>query len=104
MNCEVEIRDGAIRIHGEMNIYSAATLKEQMIEALDAQTGESLVNMEDVSELDTAGVQILIVAQRYCTARGASFKITNPSAVVRDTLELLRVHSLPFSSTAGDLS
>ena len=98
MVCEVQKRGDAIHVSGDMTIYEAMSLRDALFEALDREPGRAIVDVSHVAEIDTTGVQILIVAQRTCTARGESFTLANPSTVVRETLELMRVNSLPFAS------
>jgi anti-anti-sigma factor len=101
MSCEVEERDGGVGIRGEMTIYGAAALKESLFAALAAQTDGCILDLADVSELDTTGLQILLMAERACTARGMPFALRNPSAIVRDTLALLRLRNLPVSGVSA---
>jgi anti-anti-sigma factor len=93
MTCEVEMSAGVAHIRGEMTIYEAAALKALLFKALDSEPGHCAVDLAGVSELDTTGVQLLLLAQRTCAARGATFTLTNPSSVVRDTFELLHTPS-----------
>jgi len=95
MTCEVEHRDGLVRIRGEMTIYSAAALKDDLIAALGAGTGDCSVDLEGVSEFDTTGLQYLLMVQRACAARGIPFSLVNPSDSVREALALL--HATRFS-------
>jgi anti-sigma B factor antagonist len=99
MTCEVEKRDGLLRIRGEMTIYGAAALKGDLFAALEEEKGGCTLDLADVSELDTTGVQILLMAQRACVARGASFALANPSEIVRETLGLLRPRNLPVTTS-----
>lgn len=99
MTCEIEKRDGLVGIRGEMTIYEAPALKDDLFAALDSEPGDCAVELAGVAEFDTTGLQILMMAQRACAARGASFSLANPSAIVREALELLQIHSLPILST-----
>jgi anti-sigma B factor antagonist len=99
MTCEVDKRDGRVHIRGEMTIYGAAALKDELFAAFAPVSDACSVDLAGVSELDTTGIQILIMAQRACAARGAPFSLANPSDVVREALELLRVRNLPVTTT-----
>lgn len=52
-----------VDIHGELTIFMAADLRQQLLDAL-AGGGDVDVDLYDVSEIDCAGVQLMISAQR----------------------------------------
>jgi anti-anti-sigma factor len=65
MNAEI-LRDGqlrAVHIDGEMTIYRALELKEILQGALKGGAGLEL-DLSNVTELDTAGLQLLMAAQK----------------------------------------
>jgi anti-anti-sigma factor len=98
MTCAVETLEGVIRIRGEMTIYAAAALKDELFAALAANADVSSIDLNGVSELDTTGVQILMMASRLCESRGAALSFANPSVTAREALELLRVPGLTSPS------
>lgn len=73
-----------------MNIYTAAELKQQLMEAL-AEGSELEINLAQVDELDTAGLQQLFLVRREATRLGKVLRLLGPSAVVRDVLEFCHV-------------
>jgi anti-anti-sigma factor len=92
MAFEVERQQfGVIRVSGEITIYSAAPFSTALFAALHAGTETCLVNVSDVSEVDTTGVQILLMAKRACEARKVRFALLDPSAVMQESLDLLRL-------------
>jgi len=95
MNCEVRKKKGTLSIRGEMTIYGAALLKEPLFSAVRHESKACTIDLDEVSEFDTTGVQLLLMAQRDCVARGVKFTLANPSSVVRETLALLRLSALP---------
>ena len=97
MTCEIEKREGRLHIRGEMTIYGAAALKDDLFAALEAEFNGCALDLSGVSEFDTTGLQILLMARKASLSRGGSFSLANPSAAVRETLELLRGHSLPIA-------
>ena len=97
MTCEIEKRDGRLHIRGEMNIYGAAALKDDLFAALEAELEGCALDLAGVSEFDTTGLQVLLMAHKVCLSRGGSFSLANPSTAVRETLELLRGHTLPIA-------
>ncbi len=82
----------ALALSGELTIYRAAELKAELLAA--AALGESpVLDLAEVSEIDTAGVQLLLLAQREAAARGAALTLTRPSAAVREVFALLELEA-----------
>jgi anti-anti-sigma factor len=100
MTCEVEKRDGRLHIRGDMTIYGAAALKDDLFAALEAELDACAIDLAGVSEFDTTGLQVLLMARKVCVSRGASLALTHLSDAVRETLELLRGHDLPIAEAA----
>ncbi len=94
MTCEIEKRDDGYHVRGEMTIYNAAALKESLFPAVNALEGPCCIDLKEVSEFDTAGLQLLLMAERECVARGLGFSVLNPSPAVRQALDLLRPQGL----------
>jgi anti-anti-sigma factor len=93
MSCEVKRTKGLIRVRGEMTIYAAATLAEQLRTAVAAQTGDCRIDLSEVTEMDTTGLQILLMAKRACAAADKSLAFVKPSTVVTESLSLLRIEA-----------
>ncbi len=75
-------------IEGELTIYRAAELKPVL---LDAVANESVVEVDlsAVSEFDTAGLQILMLAKRAAVAARSELRLVKHSPAVVDVLQLL---------------
>ena len=101
MSCEVEKHDNEILIRGEMTIYNAVAVKHELFAALAGQPHQCAIDLSNVSEIDTTGLQTLFMANRACRAGGVALTLVNPSAIVRDILELLRLSTFSIVSTAG---
>ncbi|MEW8628165.1 MAG: STAS domain-containing protein [Candidatus Thiodiazotropha sp.] len=82
--------DGNSRVvvEGEMTIYTAAAQKEELIAQLDRCT-ELELDLGEVSELDSAGVQILLMLKNETTSSGKSLRLVNHSEAVIEVFELL---------------
>lgn len=77
-----------LALDGELTIYRAAELKPLVLEALAA--GPALeVSLAGVTELDTAGLQVLILAKQVALASGRSLRLVAHSPAVLDVFELL---------------
>ena len=75
-------------IDGELTIYHAAALRDQLLEVLD-DPRELELNLAGVTELDTAGAQLLMTMKKERAGHGRSLTLTNHSACVLDAFELL---------------
>jgi len=79
-----------LKIEGEMTIYRAAELKQTLLEALEQ--GAALdVDLSRVSEIDTTGVQLLLLAQHMAEDRKQALRWLHHSAAVREVFELLNL-------------
>ncbi len=76
-----------VRIKGELSIFTAATLRQQLLDALDTQP-EVEVDLSEVSEMDSAGMQLMVAAKREAATRNKPLRFTRHSAAVFDVLEL----------------
>ena len=79
-----------IEIRGEFNIFTATALRQQLLDALDQPSGVD-VDLSGVSEIDSAGLQLMIAAKREAALRGKSLRFAGHSREVFDILELCDV-------------
>ena len=84
---------GRLEIKGELNIFSAAELRLQLLEALATST-ELEVDLAQVSEIDSAGLQLMLAAKREAVARNLTLHFTGHSPAVFDALELCKLSGL----------
>jgi anti-anti-sigma regulatory factor len=54
--------------------------------------------LSEVSEFDTTGLQILLMARRACAEAKKTLSFVKPSAVVSETLGLLRIEATTVAS------
>jgi anti-anti-sigma factor len=76
-----------IEIKGELNIFTAAVLRQQLLDALDHEEDVE-VDLSAVSEMDSAGMQLMVAAKREAGVRNKSLRFTGHSPAVFDILEL----------------
>ena len=82
--------DAPLRIEGEMTIYRAEELKQALLEPLQPQTTLE-VNLSAVTELDTAGVQLLMLAKRTAQKQEGQLRLVGHSAAVLEVFDLLNL-------------
>ncbi len=79
-----------LAIDGELSIYRADEIKLALTEPL--QKGVQLVvDLSRVTELDTCGLQLLMLAKRTAKAVGSELQLVGHSPAVVDVFELLNV-------------
>ena len=82
-----EPRSQNIAIAEDMTIYNAATQKPMLMEAL-AQCEELNLDLSQVSEMDTAGFQILLLTKREAIKANKTMRLTAHSKAVTELLDL----------------
>lgn len=82
-----ELKVNRIEIKGELSIFAAAALRQQLLDALDSCLNVE-VDLSLVSEMDSAGLQLMVAAQREACVRNKSLRFTGHSPAVADILEL----------------
>jgi anti-anti-sigma factor len=94
MEIHSERNDGRLTLYpeGEMTIYQAVDLKSALLDAL-AQSDEIELDLSAVSELDTSGVQLLMLMKREAVAAGKALKLSGHSAAVLEVFEILGLGS-----------
>ena len=88
MGFELGERHGRLAIAGEMTMYFAGELKSALLSAVSERRGEALVDLSQVSEIDTAGLQVLLLVRRLARASGRRFALLDPSVPATEVLEL----------------
>jgi len=75
-------------IEGEMTIYNAAALKENLDSLLE-DPRELEINLSKVNEIDSAGIQLLLLTKKERARHERETTLTAHSSAVLDALELL---------------
>lgn len=89
-HADIDIGIGRIAIDGELTIYRAADLKITVLEAMrKARVLE--VDLSGVTELDTAGLQVLMLAKNAAAADGRELRLLNHSPAVVEIVEMLNL-------------
>jgi anti-anti-sigma factor len=77
----------ALHIEGEMTIYRALELRQTLLDAVAAQPKVEL-DLSAVTEIDTAGLQLLMLAKRAAQAAQRELRLVGHSPAVLDVLQL----------------
>lgn len=80
----------ALRLEGELTIFRAMELKPMLLtEPLPPE-----IDLAGVTEIDTAGVQLLLLAKKTAQAQQRELRLVNHSPAVLEVFELLNVAAL----------
>jgi anti-sigma B factor antagonist len=84
-----------VEITGELTIHTAAEQQAALLAALEAASAANapalVVNLGGVTELDTAGLQVLLLAQREAAGLGRRFELAAVSQAVTDVLAIVHL-------------
>jgi len=80
-------------IDGEMTLPRAAALRDLLLEALEKSSSQLDIDLSGVRELDTAGVQVLLLAKRTALGWGKELRLAGQNDLVLEVLELLNLDS-----------
>ena len=92
MTLSTEKIDGLckIRIEGDMTIFNANDLKKDLMEIVD-ECPELEVDLSRVSEVDTSGLQLLILAKRESKSLNKAFRVVSYSPGILNVMELFNI-------------
>lgn len=79
-----------VAVTGEMNIYNALELKSALMKSIDDSEAVDL-DLSGVSEFDSAGLQILLLARRESERNGKTFNLASKSAPVESVIGLFNL-------------
>ena len=77
------------RLAGEIDAHTAPALAEAM-QALGA--GETVVDLADVTFLDSSGLRVLIAASGHARDLGGDLVLAHPTAAIHRLLEISGLH------------
>ena len=81
-----------VYIEGEMTIYRAAEIKQTLLTPI-VEAAVVEFDLSKVTELDSAGVQLLMLAKRTAQAKHGEARLIAQSPAVLDVMELLNLGS-----------
>lgn len=87
------VKDGntsRVRIKGDLNIYNALAAKEQLAGALAGAENIEL-DLSNVTEFDSSGLQLLVLACKETERKGHRFVLTDRSEPVETVIRLFRL-------------
>jgi anti-anti-sigma factor len=76
-------------IGGEFNIFTAESNKSRLLHAIRSTTTTEInIDLSNVTEIDTTGLQLMVMAKREAAENGKSVRFTGHSEPVLDLIDL----------------
>ena len=77
-----------LRVGGEVDLFTAPKVKEQILDLLNSGTTKLVVDLEQVSFMDSTGIGVLIGALRRLKERDGKLALVCPQGPVLRVLEV----------------
>lgn len=81
-----------VALSGELTIYDAAALRDRVMALLEG-VKQLQLDAEAISEIDLAGIQVLIALRRKGDVEGIPVELTRSSPALTQALQLLALSS-----------
>jgi anti-anti-sigma factor len=93
MSAKSKKNNGALHlsIKDDMTIYNAASLRETLMGYCTPGTEELQLDLSAVNEMDSAGLQLLLLLKAEAQKRGFSLRLLRHSEAVIEVFELLKL-------------
>lgn len=87
---EVAQQSGSVRVNftGELDVLAAAAMRDALMSPELAGSPSVLVDLTDVTFLDSIAIGILVTGCRRIRSEGASFSVTCPDGMPRQVLSI----------------
>ena len=90
-----------ISVAGEIDVYSAARLREPLNEIVDHPGAFVLLDLESVEFLDSMGLRVIVGAHKRAAAVGSTFALLCTQPHVLSVLHVTRAPGVPFRTAEG---
>ncbi len=93
MTAKAKKNDGILQlsIRDDMTIYNAESLKEVLLGYCHPSTQELQLDLSGVTEMDSAGLQLLLLLKAEAQKRGFVLRLLQHSEAVIEIFELLKL-------------
>jgi anti-sigma B factor antagonist len=78
-------------LEGELTIYAAAQQHACLMNALRQSTPPPGLDLANIKEIDTAGVQLLLMMRNALVGESGTLALSNTTPELREVLSLLRL-------------
>jgi anti-anti-sigma factor len=98
MECRLiqQDRRGSLVLEGELTIHHALDMKQALLSVL-AQSESIEISLAGVTEMDTAGAQLLLMIKREAEEQGVALRLKDHTSAVRTVVDTMQL-----AGTLGD--
>jgi len=79
---------------GEIDLHKSALLQQKLLEVLDQKPDRMIINLADVSYMDSSGVASLVKLLSRTRKNGISLALAAPTKKVKAIFEITRLDSV----------
>jgi len=90
MNTTANSPSGHLAIDQDMTIYHAEALKSELLASLEPHQVIEL-DLSRVSQIDTAGIQLLMLTKRECQKQDKTLRIVAHSPAVHELMDFFNI-------------
>ncbi len=83
-----------LEVRGDLDETLVARMRESIFSAAAERPESIVVDLADVSFVDTVGLRTLIAGRRRCSASGTTFALRSPSRAVRRLLSMTHLDTI----------
>lgn len=83
-----------MHLHGPIDVSRAMELRDLLGAQIDSASARVLVDLTDVSLIDSSGIGILVTAHRRADGQGARFGLAGAAGTVARVFEMTRTNKL----------
>ena len=96
MEHEISERDGVriVHLHGPIDVSRAMGLRDLLGGQIDSAAARVLLDLSDVSLIDSSGIGILVTAHRRAESQGARFALAGAGGTVARVFAMTRTNKL----------
>jgi len=78
-----------ISLSGDLTIYHVSDIKKQLLDEPRAFDKKVFLDLKEIEEIDTSGVQLLLMLRKMVMQKGGTLTISEPSEATENILESL---------------
>ena len=103
MKLQLNQRNGrnVLRPEGEFTIYGAVEFRDELLKAMRAE-GDLEIDLASATEMDGAGLQMLLLSKREAEANGKKLYLSGASPAVVEVMQLCNVAAWFEALPAGE--
>ena len=93
-----------VNLSGRFDKSARAVLERALAESQETTTRHIVLDLANVSALDSAGIGKLFLTYHHLRRKGISLSLVNPRPNVRELLDLVHISlSIPIQNTLGGI-